>query len=339
MAKSIMSRQQGILASTSDRSNLLQAGFTQKAFRQVIQQHPHQSGIASYMHSSVASVIQTINNATLDITYPLDRLSSGNGLIYAYRETGNQSYRNAYEALRDSVDLQPRNDEGSLWYYTYPNYTYLDGMYSLAPFLALNSNSTAPDEVIRQLDLAWKHTYHPSSGLLVHGYDASKRAVWASNSTGASPHVWGRSLGWYCMALLDTLDLLPTSAQVARSWLREHFEELMKGVVGAVDGKTGAWWQVIDLPGQKGNYIESSASAMFVYALLKGMRKGYLEHMAKDHESNGTYAGVASRAYEYIVETFVVVNGNGTLGWNGTVGVCSLNSSATYEVCSLLCAC
>jgi rhamnogalacturonyl hydrolase YesR len=342
MANSIMTRHQGILTSTSDRSNLLQAGFTQKAFRQVIQQYPNESLIASYMHSSVDSVIQTVNNATLDLTYPLDRLSSGNGLIYAYRETKNETYRNTFENLRESIDLQPRNQEGSLWYYTYPNYTYLDGMYSLAPFVTLyasekgTSAAVVLDDVIRQLDLAWKHTHQPSSGLLVHGYDASKRAVWANNATGASPHVWGRSLGWYCMALLDTLDLLPFSAQAARTWILEHFQTLMKSVVNSADPQTGAWWQVMDMPGRKGNYIESSASAMFVYSLLRGVRMGYLECKAQDYERNDSYVGVANRAYQHLTDTFVVDIGNGTLGWNGTVGVCSLNSSAAYEVCFVL---
>jgi rhamnogalacturonyl hydrolase YesR len=343
MANSIISRHQGILASTSDRSNLLQAGFTQKTFRQIVQQYTNHSlapTYAAYIQTSVSSVIQTVSNATLDITYPLDRLSNGNGLIYAAQESANESYKNAFEALRTSVDLQPRNDDGSLWYYTYPNYTYLDGMYSLAPFLTLYSNSNTSrqstpsanvDDVIRQLNLAWNHTYQPNSGLLVHGYDTSKRASWANATTGASPYVWGRSLGWYCMALLDTLDLLPVSAKAARDWISEHFHALMTSVVEAVDGQTGAWWQIMDQPGREGNYIESSASAMLVYSLLKGARLGYLKP-SLNHGMNNSYTTIASRAYEYIADTFVVDNGNGTLGWNGTVSVCSLNSTATYEV-------
>ncbi|KAH7406722.1 Six-hairpin glycosidase-like protein [Phaeosphaeria sp. MPI-PUGE-AT-0046c] len=338
MATSIMSRRQGILLSTSDRSNLLQAGFTQKTFRKLVDQypkHPSTRQISSYMSSSVASVIPTVYNATLDTTFPLDRLSSGNGLLYASQSKENQTYRMAYDALLESVDLQPRNTEGSLWYYVYPNYTYLDGMYSLAPFLtlyaSLNTTSLSPsksaamvDDVIKQLDLAWNHTYQASSGLLVHGYDASKRAPWADPMTGASHIVWGRSLGWYCMALLDTLDLVSSfaSAESARDWLLGHFQTLMEHVVATVDGKAGAWWQVMDQPGREGNYIESSASAMFVYALLRGKRLGYLEIGSVD---------VATRAYEYLVDNFVVQNGNGTLGWNGTVSVCSLNSTATYE--------
>lgn len=329
MANSIMSRHQGILASMSDRSSLLQAGFVQKTFRQLAEQYPDQPEINLYTRASVDSVITTISNATLDTTFPLDRLSSGNGLFHAFQETRNATYKAAYEALLTSVHLQPRNNDGSLWYYVYPNYTYLDGMYSLTPFITLYAtssnitNTPAIDFVIRQLTLTYRHTLQPSN-LLVHGYDASLRAPWAVQTTGASSIVWGRSLGWYCMALIDTLELLPQSAIKARVQLKRYFSAVMHAVVQAVDAKTGVWYQVVDQPGREGNYVESSASSMFVYALMKGVRMGFL-----DEEM---YVGVAKRAYGYIKDTFVVQDGNGTLRWDGTVGVCSLNSSATYQV-------
>ncbi|KAL5113569.1 hypothetical protein ACEQ8H_008549 [Pleosporales sp. CAS-2024a] len=336
-----MSRHQGVLASVADRSALLQAGIVQKAFRQLAQQYPQDAltpSIDAYTGSSVDSVIATIANASLDTKLPLDRLSSGNGLIYAYLASNrqNKTYEAAIDALQQSVDLQPRNQDGSLWFYVYPNYTYLDGMISLAPFLTLYSTSLAAgegacpsgpssfNETITQLDLLWQNT-RLESGLLVHGYDASKRAVWANATTGASPHAWGRALGWYCMALVDVLELLPLSAVAARQWVEAHFKALMGSVVDAVDESTGAWWQVLDQPGRAKNYIESSSSAMFVYSLLKGRRMGYLGGQEVRVEA------VAKRAYEYLVDTFVVHNANGTLGWNGTVSVCSLNSTASYE--------
>jgi hypothetical protein len=139
------------------------------------------------------------------------------------------------------------------------------------------------------------------------------------------------------MALVDTLTILPPSAAVAHAWLVSHFRALMKSVVEAVDEKSGAWWQVMDQPGREGNYVESSGSAMFVYSLLKGVRSGYLDgNGTGDDDTDCEYERVAKRAHGYLVDTFVVHNGNGTLGWNGTVGVCSLNSTATYEVCSLI---
>jgi rhamnogalacturonyl hydrolase YesR len=69
-------------------------------------------------------------------------------------------------------------------------------------------------------------------------------------------------------------------------------------------------------PGREGNYIESSGSAMFVYALLKGSR---LEFISGKLAHDATVTG--SRAYEYLTTTFVVKEANGVLGYNRTVAV------------------
>jgi rhamnogalacturonyl hydrolase YesR len=223
---------------------------------------------------------------------------------------------------------------GGLWYFTYPNWSYLDGMISYTSFASLytnffNSSDTknTTNQVIYQLDLLWSHCFDNATGLLFHGYDASKTAVWANPVTGASPIVWGRALGWYFMALVDWLGINKSQAQSSQ-WAHVHarFVALADAIVEAADPATGAWWQVLNFPGREGNYIESSGSSMFVYGLYKGVRLGYLSSQAEKHQKT------ANKAYEYLVDNFVVKNQNGTLSWNGTVSVCSLNSSATYEV-------
>ncbi|KAH6651879.1 Six-hairpin glycosidase-like protein [Truncatella angustata] len=346
-----MSRQQGIMTGAGGSSELLQAGFTQKALTALVAQHSSNKSfvdrVQQYIRDSAASVAPFVSNATKDaLGYPMDRLSNGNALLAL---SGNGTYRNttvdyaaAAEALRDSIDLNRRNNEGGLWYYTYPYWSYLDGMYSLAPFYTLYSldaalddgtvNITALDDMLLQLELLWQHCRNSTSGLLVHGYDASYTAVWANPDTGASPHVWGRSLGWLAMALVDTLEVLG-KAKDARPLikytgrLREMFQSLAAALIRAADPVSGAWWQVLDRPGDEGNYIESSGSAMFAYALLKGRRLGYLDGVAA--ASDASQIGIKASAY--LTNTFVVDNGNGALGYNGTVSVCSLNSTASYD--------
>jgi rhamnogalacturonyl hydrolase YesR len=366
MAASIMSRSQGLMTGTGGSSELLQAGITQKALKALAAQYGgSDAGFAAqaraYVHASAMSVAPYVANATYDaLSYPMDRLSNGNALL-TLATTGGGGGGNATEAaalrasadaLRASIDRNRRNNESGLWYYTYPEWSYLDGMYSLAPYYTLYTlseaangsgaalNATALDDMLLQLDLLWAHTRNASSGLLVHGYDESRTAVWANPVTGASPHVWGRSLGWLAMALVDTLELLlPTPTPATRghcsgssslapyaAHVRRMFQSLAPALAAAADPATGAWWQVLDRPGDAGNYIESSGSAMFAYALLKGARLGYLEGVL----ANATVVGV--RARQYLTDTFVVDNGNGTLGYNGTVSVCSLNSTASYEV-------
>lgn len=226
MAQSIMAREQGILSSGQDSSGLLQAGFVQKVFHALVTQYPQHSSkaaIDAHVLKSLDSVVPVLSNATKDTTYPLDRLSNGNGLLRAWQEKKNEKYHTTATALRHSIDLQPKTAEGGLWYYVYPYWSYLDGMYSFAPFMAaynqaVDSNKQDCQEaIVQQLDLLWRHCYDDKTGLLVHGYDARRAAVWANSISGASPHVWGRSLGWFCMALVDLVELLPASAREARA--------------------------------------------------------------------------------------------------------------------------
>jgi rhamnogalacturonyl hydrolase YesR len=213
-------------------------------------------------------------------------------------------------------------------------------MYSLIPFYATYTTKISPTnrtaaakDLIYQLDLLWSHCSQNSTGLLVHGYDASKTTVWANPVTGASPIVWIRSLGWYAMALVDILEISRPQGILSREqWnhIHQRFVALSNAIMAAADPDTGCWWQVMTDPGREGNYIESSGSAMFTYALYKGARLGYLNHRG----SNVRPTAIASKCYCHLVQDFVVDNMDGTLGYNGTVSVCSLNSTATYEVWS-----
>ncbi|KAI0969930.1 Six-hairpin glycosidase-like protein [Xylaria arbuscula] len=339
MASSIIARSQGIFTGTGGASEALQAGFVQKAFTALADYYQNVGApYEEYVLESASSATGFLSNASYDaLSYPMDRLSNGNALLAHSSDKGVSGFRATADTLRQSITLNRRNLAGGLWYFTYPYWSYLDGMYSLGPFytqytLSTSSNpvstALALEDMLYQFEILWLHTRHPESGLLVHGYDASITAIWASPKTGASPHVWGRSLGWYTMALVDTLEILyQAKAPFKYSQpLLEKFQLLIPAVVKAVDQQTGGWWQVLDQPGREGNYIESSGTAMFAYSLLKGARLGYLSHKLVP-----TARAVGTRAQKYLTNTFVVTETNGTLSYNGTVAVCSLNSNATYE--------
>lgn len=265
--------------------------------------------------------------------------------MYRYNKSQNTTVKNALLALRQSANLQPRNQYGGYWFYTYPNWSYLDGTNSLLPFLVDYTqrfdpgNATAvAGDVIHQLELLWAHCQDQrttgsdgnGSGLLVHGYDSTKKASWANSVTGGSPYVWSRALGWYFMALVDVFDIVHSHdifPKQLESYIHHRYTELADSVLSAADKDNGCWWQVVTLPRAKGNYIETSGSGMLVYGLLKGSRLGLLSPEEK-------YTGVAEKCYNHMLREYVVDEGDGLLGFNGTVGVCSLNSSATYEVSS-----
>ncbi|KAJ6024745.1 hypothetical protein N7540_005542 [Penicillium herquei] len=345
MADSVIRGGQAVVpeGSSPSSSTYLQIGFFQSAVLRLIDYYktPHaacaEGNWEDYMEISTNSIAPYLQNATKDISYPLDRLSTGEGLIHQYEKLDSAVDLDSLHALRESINLQPRNAFGGYWYFTYPNWSYLDGLYSLILFLLSYTpqfnpgNVTVPQDIVHQLDLLWRHCYHQDSGLLVHGYDASKTASWANHVTGASPIVWGRSMGWYTMTLVDALELSSTFPLSMSEYIHRRLDQLYTAVISAVDSDTGCWWQVMDSPDREGNYIESSGSAMFTTALFRAARLGYLsDGLASEARKTAT------KCYKYLVDKFVVENENGTLGYNGTVSVCSLNSSASYDVSCIL---
>lgn len=131
-------------------------------------------------------------------------------------------------------------------------------------------------------------------------------------------------MGWYALSLLEVIPLLPAS-HPGKAKLTTYFTTLAAALKKTQD-KDGGWWLIMNepYPGKKGNYIESSGSAMFTYGLLKGIKDGYLK------ESD--YLASAQKGYNLLTEKFIKKNSDGTLDWLGTVEVGSLNSNGTFEV-------
>lgn len=341
MLNSIISRGQG-LGNSGAKTGQIELGIFQSAIRRAIDSPIHSSSDeekwSSYLSESLQNSVGSLVNATTDALAPLDRLSIGNALLYQYQTNATGTSLDAVVALKTSTDLQTRNNQGGFWYYAaYPQWSYNDGLYSLpawyvhyADLYEWNNLTAVVQDVVHQFELLWSHTYDPVHGLVVHGYDASKTAVWANPVTGASSIIWGRAMGWYLTGLLDTLEVLPDRFPVARAYLEERYNQLVDAIVAAVDSNSGVWWQVVNQGGRSGNYLESSASALYTYNILRGARLG---HLGKNCTSR---IAVGKRAWEYMRDNFVVPNPNGTISWDKTVAVCSLNSSATYGVRQLM---
>ena len=109
-------------------------------------------------------------------------------------------------------------------------------------------------------------------------------------------------LGWYAMALVDILDVIPPEKTALRAPLLAMIPELADSLVRHQDA-TGAWFQIMDLPGEPGNYREASASAMFTYFLAKAVNQGYLPK---------SFASAAEKAYRGLIDEFVSVHADGS---------------------------
>ena len=339
MISSILSRGQGTTSSGLSTS-FIEFGIFQSALRQAAAQYPEcASSLNSTLSTSLDAVSPLLSNASADTQFPLDRFSVGNALLYAGSDgLGGLAFTDTSSTLLLSQALQPRNYLGGYWYYVYPQWSYLDGMFSLAPWDAHNalldaSNKTEATERVQdlnlQLSLLYSHCLHANTSLLVHGYDATKTAIWADSDTGASPFVWSRGMAWYLTALVESLELLQSTTlreTPQYNFILGIMLTLAGGVVKAADNSSGVWWQMMEFPRREANYLESSSTNLYIYALLKAVRLGLIVD-----GNAATYTTAAQKAYAYTFDNFIVPNDNGTFDWNSTVSVCSLNSTASYE--------
>ncbi|MDH6303594.1 rhamnogalacturonyl hydrolase YesR/beta-xylosidase [Parabacteroides sp. PH5-13] len=262
--------------------------------------------------------------------YNIDRINTGKMLFRLYDYTRSEKIRKAIDLLRSQLDTHPRNADGGFWHKDiYPNQVWLDGIYMGTPFLVeYAARYNRPQDFadgINQIRVAARHTYDPSNGLFRHACDVSRRMFWADKETGQSKHSWGRAMGWYAMGIVDALDFIPAN-EPGRDTVLVILNHLAKEVTKIQDNKTGLWYQVLDKSGAKGNYVESSCSAMFLYALLKGVRMGYLD---------SSYLDVAEKAYKGYIKHFVEVGNDGLTNITQACAVAGLgganNRSGDYN--------
>ena len=232
--------------------------------------------------------------------HTLDDINEGRVLFPLYERTGENKYRLAAETLKRALDDQPRTHEGSFWHkQIYPNQVWLDGIYMALPFLALYEGHFGGGDygdILRQVRTVREHMRDAGTGLYYHGYDASRSAFWADPVTGLSKSFWLRSIGWFAVALADLVELVPEAD--GRGELVQTLSELTEAVWRFHDPDTAMYFQVPDRPGEEGNYLESSGSAMLAYAMLKGARLGALDTAYADR-GRQTFDGIVENRLSF----------------------------------------
>lgn len=251
--------------------------------------------------------------------YNIDHVNNGKNVLLLYQVTEKAKYKKAAELMREQLAHHPRTKEGSFWHkQIYPWQVWLDGLYMGQPFYAqyamLFDQDTVFNDITRQFAAIERHARDPKTGLLYHGWDESKEQQWANKQTGNSPHFWGRALGWYGMAMVDVLDFFPAN-HPGRDTIIGILNRFAKAVTKVQDPKSGVWYDIVDMPTTPKNYLEASASAMLVYTMAKGVRKGYLP---------ATYWANAQKGYAGILKEFVDKNADGEVQLKGTVSVSGL---------------
>jgi unsaturated rhamnogalacturonyl hydrolase len=256
----------------------------------------------------------------------LDDIALGRQLLLLYRVTQDVKYYKAATLLRRQLSAQPRNASGGFWHkQIYPDQMWLDGLYMAEPFYAEYASVFHEPEgfadITKQFSLIEGHVRSQQTGLLYHGWDESRKQAWADKDTGTSHIAWARGMGWYMMALVDSLPYYPKD-DPSRATLLAILNRTAAAAVRYQDKRTGLWYQVLDKPEAQGNYFESSAACMFTYALQKGVRLGYLpEH----------YSQNSARGWQGILSRFVQTDASGSVTITGTAKAIGLGGAPYHD--------
>jgi unsaturated rhamnogalacturonyl hydrolase len=254
--------------------------------------------------------------------YNLDNILDGRMLLTLYKVTSKEKYYKAALILREQLKKQPRTNAGGYWHKKiYPHQMWLDGLYMAEPFHAEFAvdfhEPEAFKDIAQQFIVMEAKARDPKSGLIYHGWDESKEQKWADPKTGLSPHFWARAMGWYGMALVDVMERMPNNNPYKDS-LKKILIRFVTAIKKVQDPATGVWYDILNLPKEKGNYLEASASSMFVCTIAKAVRLGYLP---------GTWMAVADKGYAGVQKEFLKVDGNGQTNLHGTVSVSGLGGN------------
>ncbi len=233
--------------------------------------------------------------------YNLDNVNAGKTLFSLYELTGKEKYRRAIDTVYSQLQGQPRTSTGNFWHkMIYPNQIWLDGLYMAQPFymqyeLTYNEGKNCADS-FNQFINVYNLMRDTRNGLYYHAYDDSRQMFWCDKVTGLSSNFWLRALGWYAMALIDTMEIMPESLSQEKTRLNEIYKELIDSMLPYQDEETGMWYQVVNRGGIKPNYLETSGSAIFAYAIMKSVRLGFLDE---------SYFQYGEKAFNGICKTYL----------------------------------
>ncbi|WP_223701490.1 glycoside hydrolase family 88/105 protein [Sutcliffiella deserti] len=227
----------------------------------------------------------------------LDSIQAGLLLFSIYKRTGEKKYEVAARKLRDLYPTLNVTSEGGFWHKDkYPYQMWLDGLYMGGPYALTYARDFQEPELVNmvthQEQLMRKYTKDAKTGLYYHGWDEKGAQPWVNKDNHCAPEFWGRALGWYGLAVIDMIDLLPSGHPKRDEWIHV-VQEYVKSVSTYQDDKSGLWYQVIDKGHLEDNWLETSCSSLFIYTIAKAVSKGYV---------GKEYADVAKKGFEGIIQ-------------------------------------
>lgn len=253
------------------------------------------------------------------LKFSTDDMSESKILFDLYEETKDEKYKKAIDLTFSQIKMHPRTKEGNFWHKKiYPNQVWLDGLYMAQVFYTRYQTVYGKkdySDIVKQFKNVRDIMFDPKAKLYYHGYDSSKSMFWADKKTGLSKNFWLRSIGWFTVALVDVLDYMDEQMYDEFATIKSILKETIEGIMQYQDRESKMFYQVPNYPGKKGNYLETSGSAMIAYALLKGARLNLLPER---------YSALGAEIFDGICKKYLSVNKDGDLNLGGICLVAGL---------------
>jgi len=180
--------------------------------------------------------------------------------------------------LPDGTLARRRPQPASLW---------ADDLYMSVPALAqmgaLTGDRAWFDDAVKQVLQFHGYLWDTREELYAHGRHM--------NQPLNPGFYWARANGWAMLATVELLDVLPAD-HPARERLVELLGAHVRSVAGLQSGSSGLWHQMLDKPD---SYLETSASAMFVYAIARAINAGWISPVTYGSVAQAGWIGVATR--------------------------------------------
>ncbi|MBN2103654.1 glycoside hydrolase family 88 protein [bacterium] len=247
-----------------------------------------------FLRDWVDQHVDSQGNIDADIS-SLDNTQPGLVTLLCYVETGEEKYKLAAQYIRQVYHTYPRTSDGAFWHNKWAEgQLWSDGVYMVLPFLVRYGQVFNEPELFtecaHQLITYASHLQY-ESGLLFHAYDEDGSSDWADPVTHHSPWFWGRAIGWFGMALIEVLEIIPED-HADRAELITILSNLIHGLSEVQDEDTGLFYQVVDQGGRTDNWLESSCSCMYSYFTARAIARGYV---------GSEYEEMAEKAYEGVL--------------------------------------
>jgi unsaturated rhamnogalacturonyl hydrolase len=245
-------------------------------------------------------------------------VASGLGMSFLAMHDKDEKYKEASNKIYQDYLKVKRADNGGISHKRKYEELWDDTIFMIGIYLQNMFNWTGDekyiDELFLQINAHREKLRDPATGLWVHGWDGDNKnrcnlcgqTGWSNNDNKRSNEFWGRGNGWVVVTLAELVQTLPKD-HPRRAEAEGLLKEMIVNLPKVQDKATGHWYQLPMRPDQAGNYIESSATAMFAYGILIAIQEKIVEGEQYENAVKIAYNGLRDHSIQSAGKSYLTV--------------------------------